>query len=332
MAANAVYRTVEMHTGGDPVRIITSGFPPIVGKTILEKLKYVEEHLDHVRKRLMLEPRGHRSMYGAVFVEKDAPDADLAALLLHYGGYAHMCGHVAISLGRYAVDRKLVKPVCPATLLQLQLPCGVVSLRVEYDGKKSGSVWFKSVPSFVLAANQVVTTEKFGKVLYDVVYSGSVFAIVDAKQVGLDVAGGCVSELEHAAIHVFAAIKSGSKLELTHPQHGLQPWLGLIFIEDSSSYNFCLYGQDQICRAPCGSGVVAQVALQHQKNRMTIGQLNKFFSAATGSMFTASLLEEVQLGSHSAVVVEVGGKGHYCGESAFWVESDDSLVNGFVVQ
>ena len=49
-------------------------------------------------------------------------------------------------------------------------------------------------------------------------------------------------------------------------------------------------------------------------------------------MFTASLLEEVQLGSHSAVVVEVGGKGHYCGESAFWVESDDSLVNGFVVQ
>ena len=70
---------------------MVAGFPPIVGKTILEKLKYVEEHLDHVRKRLMLEPRGHRSMYGAVFVEKDAPDADLAALLLHYGGRCFSC-------------------------------------------------------------------------------------------------------------------------------------------------------------------------------------------------------------------------------------------------
>ena len=38
LSKDLVIRTKEMHTGGDPVRIVTSGFPPIVGSTVLEKV------------------------------------------------------------------------------------------------------------------------------------------------------------------------------------------------------------------------------------------------------------------------------------------------------
>ena len=31
-------RTTEMHTGGEPVRIVTSGFPQILGSSLLEKV------------------------------------------------------------------------------------------------------------------------------------------------------------------------------------------------------------------------------------------------------------------------------------------------------
>jgi trans-L-3-hydroxyproline dehydratase len=96
--------TVEMHTAGDPLRIITSGYPEIKGETILAKRKYVTENLDHIRKLLMREPRGHTDMYGALLVTPDHEQADLAALFMHNGGYSVMCGHAVIALGRYAAD------------------------------------------------------------------------------------------------------------------------------------------------------------------------------------------------------------------------------------
>src|SRR5512146_145098 len=95
---------LDMHTGGEPVRIVRGGYPPVVGPTILDKRRYAREHLDHLRRFLMFEPRGHADMYGALLVEPSLPGADLAVLFLHNAGYSTMCGHAVIALGRYAVD------------------------------------------------------------------------------------------------------------------------------------------------------------------------------------------------------------------------------------
>ena len=61
-------KTVEMHTGGEPLRTIQSGYPEIKGKTILLKRRFARDELDHLRKMLMFEPRGHYDMYGALLV------------------------------------------------------------------------------------------------------------------------------------------------------------------------------------------------------------------------------------------------------------------------
>jgi len=51
---------IDAHCAREPVRVITSGFPPIPGKTILEKKEYVLKHYDHLKKLMMLEPQGKR--------------------------------------------------------------------------------------------------------------------------------------------------------------------------------------------------------------------------------------------------------------------------------
>ena len=121
------FTTVEMHTGGEPVRIITSGYPNIQGTSILEKRRYVREHLDHLRRLLLFEPRGHADMYGVIPVEPDEPGTDLAVLFMHNEGYSTMCGHAVIALGRYAVDQGIVKLGKPETKVSIQCPCGAVS-------------------------------------------------------------------------------------------------------------------------------------------------------------------------------------------------------------
>src|SRR5512138_3733642 len=99
-------KTIDMHTGGEPLRVITSGLPPIEGQTVLEKRRYFREHYDHLRRGLIWEPRGHADMYGAVVTS--SADADFDVFFLHNDGYSTMCGHAIIALTKLAVETNLV--------------------------------------------------------------------------------------------------------------------------------------------------------------------------------------------------------------------------------
>ena len=139
--------TVEMHTGGEAVRLIVAGYPPVPGSTILAKRRHAREHLDRYRKLIMFEPRGHYDMYGVLPVEPDLPGADLAVLFMHNEGYSTMCGHAVIALARYAVDSGRVAKTAPESRVAIQCPCGLVEAKVAADG----SARFRSVPAFAFA-------------------------------------------------------------------------------------------------------------------------------------------------------------------------------------
>ena len=148
----AEYITTEMHTGGEPLRIIEKGYPIITGSTILEKIQTLKTSMDNVRKLLMFEPRGHFDMFGVLLVPPDNPRADIGAIFMHNEGYSSMCGHAVIALGRYLMDKGIVKTTSvPETQVNIQCPCGLVEAYVKYDGSKTGSVRFFSVPSFLYA-------------------------------------------------------------------------------------------------------------------------------------------------------------------------------------
>src|SRR5262249_12730905 len=160
--------TVEMHTGGEPVRIVTAGYPEIPGATILEKRRSARESLDRFRRLIMFEPRGHYDMYGVLPVKPDHPEADLAVLFVHNQGYSPMCGHATIALGRYAVDRGIVRAKSGEARLNLQCPCGLVRVRIQMENGKPGAVSFVSVPAFAFALDRDVEVAGLGKIKIDI--------------------------------------------------------------------------------------------------------------------------------------------------------------------
>src|SRR2546421_5815346 len=93
-----VITTLDAHAAGEPLRIVTGGVPLLSGTTMPEKRRYMQQHLDYIRKAVMWEPRGHRDMYGAVLTQKVTPEADLGVLFIHNEGYSTMCGHGVIAL------------------------------------------------------------------------------------------------------------------------------------------------------------------------------------------------------------------------------------------
>ena len=82
---NQVLSVVDTHTAGEPTRIVLSGYPPLRGETVVEKSAYARERLDHLRTALMLEPRGHRDMFGAILTTPGNPDADWGLIFMDGG-------------------------------------------------------------------------------------------------------------------------------------------------------------------------------------------------------------------------------------------------------
>jgi proline racemase len=329
-------RTTEMHTGGEPVRIVESGYPDIPGDTILAKRRYALENLDHLRKFLMFEPRGHYDMYGVIPVKPDLPEADLAVLFMHNEGYSTMCGHATLALGRYAVDRRLVAVTEPETIVNLQCPCGLVRVHVSVENGRVSDVHFESVPAFAFALQKTVNTTVYGPVTLDIGYGGAFYALVPADQFGLDVRTSRTRDLVDAATHVTEAVKD--QITLHHPDdHDLAFLYGTILTDgrddysDQPSANICVFADAQVDRSPTGSGVTARIAVQHRKGQIELNQ-SRAFESITRALFTAKAVSQTEVGHLKAVTVEVAGTAHYTGSSTFTLEEDDKIGRGFILK
>ncbi|KAF7618712.1 putative proline racemase [Aspergillus flavus] len=203
---------IDMHTTGEPTRIIYSGFPNLEG-SLLSKRDQAKNQYDDIRKRLMLEPRGHDGMYGAIIIPETelvlSGEADVGVLFTHNEGYSTMCGHATIALGRFLVDthdlnvfprRETLKFDADSQTVKLNLhaPCGLIRVTVPTtpDGKKSDpsrSVSFLSVPSFAPAVQlripipSEVRWPELGardSIVLDLSYGGAYYALVDIEELG----------------------------------------------------------------------------------------------------------------------------------------------------
>ncbi|MER8382543.1 MULTISPECIES: proline racemase family protein [unclassified Mesorhizobium] len=327
---------VDMHTGGEPLRIVTGGYPDIPKGTILERRAYVRDHLDHLRKILMFEPRGHYDMYGALLVEPDLPGADLAVLFMHNEGYSTMCGHAIVALGRYAVDERLVAPREPMTTVNIEAPCGLISAAVEVRDGKAGAVSFESVPAFLFARDQRIELPGYGAVGFDIAYGGAFYALADCRQFGLEFGRNRVRDFVDAATALTNKLKA--ELPLSHPDHADLAFLygtiltdGQDAISDTPTKNICVFAEAEVDRSPTGSGVTARLAAMHAKGQIEIGR-TRLFESIAGSRFSGAVVRTAKAGPHDAIIARVGGRAYYSGRAEFIVEDDDELGRGFLLR
>lgn len=317
------YRVLDMHTAGEPVRIVTGGYPPLRGNTILEKRRDARERLDHIRKVLMLEPRGHAGMYGVIPTEPCDPSADLAVLFTHNEGYSTMCGHATIAIGRWAVESGRV----PGSKFRLEVPCGVVDVEATLANGRVTHSAFESVPSFASHLDQRVAVPGFGDVAFDISFGGAYYAILAASSIGLPFFETPLARLVDAGIRITDAVRRAIPIE--HPtEQDLGFLYGTILIDDAPldqpSYNLCIFAEGQIDRSPTGSGATARMALDHARGRIAAG-VTREIRGVSGAGFTACVSKV----KPEHVQVRVGGQSHVMGETEFIVEEGDPLAAGF---
>jgi len=327
--------TIDMHTGGEPLRILKDGYPPIQGKTILEKRKYFRDHLDHIRKGVIWEPRGHADMYGAVLCEPSTQEADFGTFFLHNEGYSTMCGHAIIALTKFVLDTSLVEKDGTFPQLLIDAPPGqIISTATRENGEVS-SVSFRNVPSFVLYRDQQIEVPGLGMVNYDVAFGGAFYAIVDAEQLNLSLEPSGVSKLIEAGMLIKRSVMA--KQMITHPfEADLSFLYGTIFTgrpENPSrqSRNVCIFANGEVDRSATGSGVSARAALHHDRGEIRPGESMEIESIL-GTTMVVEVDELTSFGPYDAVVPKVSGTAFFTGKNNFWFDPEDPLKEGFIIR
>jgi len=309
--------TIDYHTAGEPFRIVTDPCPQ--GTTVRERRRQAARQLDHIRRLLVSEPRGHAGMYGGFVTPPDDPGADLGVVFFHGSGYSTACGHGTIALATWAVESGRVPAHEGEREVVVDVPSGRVrAWATVRDGDVTG-VRLRNVPAFVLRRGVEVEGCQF-----DLAFGGAFYALAPAPApLTLD----HLPELVARGRAVAEALRRSE--EIVHPLepelHGLY---GVIWTEGRR--NLTVFANGQVDRSPCGSGTSARLALLHANGALARGQA-LHHQSIIGTEFVGRVVGETRVAGLPAVITEVEGAAHLTGRHEFVLEPGDPLGPGFLL-
>ena len=327
--------TLDAHAAGEPLRIVTGGFPDIPGGTMLEKRRFVRTNLDHLRTVLMWEPRGHADMYGCLITEPVSPGSQLGALFLHNEGYSSMCGHGIIALTTAVHECGLGPFPAGTETLRIDTPAGLVKATPHWRGGRVEGVSFENVPSFVYALGHEVDVPETGRLACDVAFGGAFYAFCRAEDLGVRLVPEDFRKIIDRGMRVKRAV-----METLPIRHPFEADLGFLYgtiitgpPQDPGHFgrNVCVFAEGEVDRSPTGTGVSARAALHAAKGEIGLGQ-PFIIESILGTTFTGKAVRRSDFGPYQAVVPEVTGSAHLTGASEFWVDPSDPLGHGFILR
>ena len=326
-------RTIDSHAAGEPLRLIVEGLPSPEGDTMLAKRAWAQKHIDHLRRSLMLEPRGHADMYGAILTEPVTNGAHAGVLFMHNEGWSTMCGHGVIAVTTIAIERELIWPGGPE--LVLDAPAGRIEASAtvtDNNGhRRVSSVSFRNVASYVWEAGLPVTVG--GRTIpVDVAFGGAFYAIVDAESAGLAVDVSRLGELRRLGMEIKREVER--LRQVSHPEDvGLNGIYGTIFTApaqhpDAHLRNVTIFADAEVDRSPCGTGTAAVMAVLSEMGMLT--EESPFVhESIVGTLFVGRIAGRRPVGDHAAIVPEIQGSAWITGEHTFLIDGDDPLRAGF---
>ena len=331
--------TVDMHTAGEPLRILVSGAPEIPGKNVIQRREYCKSQLEHLRTLLIWEPRGHADMYGCILTppnEKFIGDqADFGVLFLHNEGYSSMCGHGIIAVTKLVVESEWVPAVEPITTVKIDSPAGRITAWATVKGGQVTSVSFENVPAFVAMADQRVNVGSLGLIHFDLAYGGAYYAYVDIEQFDFAMAKKNVEQLIDVGRRIKVAVEQ--QCEINHPEHEELSFLyGTVFYGSARdprhhSRNVCVFADGEVDRSPTGTGVSGRAAILHARGEIELGQTITIESIL-GTTFDVCALREIELGSNPAIIPKVTGEAYFTGRNEYWIDPADPHRHGFLIR
>lgn len=329
----AKFTSVNTHTGGEATRIVMSGFPRLTGETMIERKNFLIKNYDHYRTALMLEPRGHENMFGALLTEPVHNEADVGVIFMDTGGYLNMCGHGTIGTVTAIVETGIVKAQEPYTKVVLDAPAGIIETMARVKDGKVLDVTLTNVPSFLYKQN--LSAHVAGvDVSYDISFGGSFFAMIDIDSLNITIEKENIERITEIGMALLEHINKN--VAVSHP------YLDITTVDLAEFYtynapkgadvkNVVIFGDSMADRSPCGTGCSAKLAQLYAKGKLALSTpiVSQSF---TGSRFTGTIKEETTVGDFKAIIPCISGNANVISLDTYIICKEDNLKYGFSVK
>lgn len=331
---------VDAHYGGDVSRVVFNGLPLIPGDTVRAKRDWLQSEGDQLRRLLLYPPYGDPSMCANVIVDPDPefPEAQAGYVIMEAMGYPHFSGSNSICAVTALLETgylpmtpspdgtEVVQEVC------LEAPSGLVRAWARHDGTHVHAVTVDCDPAYVVARDQVADLDGHGEVVFDLVWSGCYYAVVDAEANGF-----ALTAAERPALATFAhdlCLVATPHLDLTHPRLGDTGPLSFVNfagpvdevdgVRHTPSATYVHPGV--VCSCPTGTGTAARLALMLERGEVDEGD-EMITTSPTGSSMSGRVRGTREQDGVEAARVSVTGQAFTLGRTDLIVNRDDHLVD-----
>ncbi|MDG1573378.1 4-hydroxyproline epimerase [Robiginitalea sp. M366] len=333
--ARHIFKCIDGHTAGNPVRVVAEGGPELQGRDMAERRQHFLREFDWIRKGLMFEPRGHDMMSGSIFYPPSDPANDLGILFIETSGCLPMCGHGTIGSITIGIEEGLIHPKTPGQV-RLETPAGLVQIRYGQTGNKVDWVALTNVPSFLAARDLEIPDSPLGPIRLDVAYGGNFYAIVDPQPGFEGLQAYTASQLIGMSRELRRQVNAAYPEPFVHP---LDPrirsvshilWAGTPLAEGATARNAVFYGDNAIDRSPCGTGTSARMAQWAARGRLQPGEVF-VHESYIGSRFEGRIVGETQIGPFPAIIPEIRGSAWVHGYNTLIIDESHPFPEGFQV-
>ena len=326
---------IGCHAEGEVGDVIVGGVEPPPGDTVWEQAQWIARD-DKLRRFVLNEPRGGVFRHVNLLVPPVSPEADAAFIIMEPCDTPPMSGSNSICVATVVLETGIVPMTEPETEIVLEAPGGLVKAHASCSDGKVTLVRVHNVPSFACQLDQQIEVEGLGSVTVDIAYGGDSFAIVDAKELGLDLAPAESKDLAELGVRITAA--ATDQVGFEHPTN--PDWRHISFClfaaplaekdGDLTTRHAVAIRPGKIDRSPTGTGVSARLAVLHARGQIRPGQ-RLVASSIIDSTFVGRVESETTVGDTPAIIPSIEGRAWITGRKELWLDPDDPWPEGYRV-
>ncbi len=336
MRFSRMINVVGVHAEGELNEVITGGVLDVPGKSVFEKMEYLQTKADWLRQFLLNEPRGKVAQCVNLVVPACDPRADAGFVIIESDYYVPMSGTNTICTTTALLETGMLPMTEPVTKLTLEAPGGLVSVVATCRNGKCESVSFDNVPAFVFYLQKPVEVPGVGTVVVDVAYGGMIYCMVDAASLGIQLVNSEARDL----VDLGEKIKRAAAVQLpcVHPEnpaiHTINQTLfaGPLRTENGvkTAKNTVIVSPGRHDRSPCGTGTTARLAIMHAKGQIGVAE-DFVHESLIGTKFTGRITGEGRMGATKTVDINITGRGWITAFHNYVLDPTDPFPLGFRV-
>lgn len=334
MRFSRMVTVVGVHTEGELNEVITGGVVSVPGKTMFDKMRWLEREGDDLRKFLLQEPRGKVTQCVNLVLPATNPEADVGFVIMESDYYAPMSGSNTICTVTALLETGMLPMIEPSTELTLEAPGGLVRVRAACRDGKCQSVTFENVPSFVFYLGRPVEVPGLGTLTVDVAYGGMIYVMVDAPSLGFAVEPAEARDLVEIGERIKKA--AAEQLPAVHPEtpeiHTINQTLWAAPLtrsgEGKTARNAVIVSPGRIDRSPCGTGTCARLAIMHAKGEIAVGE-TFVHESIIGTKFTGEIVATSEVGGRPGVRCAITGRAWITALHQYVLDPSDPFPTGY---